>query len=69
MKMEDKSSFDDKKYIISLYVLVNIKKKKTLIVNKSTSYFWKRLDKDVKINVSYRTEFGFQYTCSFDNEI
>lgn len=69
MKMEDKSSFDDKKYIISLYVLVNIKKKKTLIVNKSTSYFWKRLDKDVKINVSYQTECGFQYTCSFDNEI
>lgn len=54
-----------------MYFQVNIKKKNNFDrkLLKSTSYFWKRLDKDVKISISFQTESGFQYTFSFDNQI
>lgn len=54
-----------------MYFQVNIKKKNNFDrkLLKSTSYFWKRLDKEVKISISFQTESSFQYTFRFDNEI
>lgn len=60
MKLEDKSSVDDKSYIISLLVYVPGEYKKNNCDCKQiyTNYIWRRLRKDVKINISYQIKFG-----------
>lgn len=58
MRLEDKSSVDDKNYVISLYVPGEYKKNNCDCKQIYTNYIWKRLRKDVKIYISYQIKFG-----------
>lgn len=53
------SSVDDKSYVISLYVPGEYQKNNFDCIKQIyTNYIWKRLRKDVKINISYQIKFG-----------